>query len=161
LSSRAGFGRGICFSEFFRPLVTSLALAVSLLFALSAQAADKSVTWKPISEALLRIDDQPVKNWNVYEESKKADPLLLQTGKRFLLIEVHDRKVFELAPAQIDHKGEDLLWDSANRPSQPLAASDWIVKDVGFAYRISFRLTAEKHDLDLQLPHPMDLRYLY
>ena len=70
------------------------------------------------------------------------------------------REVFELAPAKIERKGVELLWDAASLPSEPLASSDWVIKDVGFAYRIGMRLVAENRLLDLQLPHPMDLRYL-
>jgi hypothetical protein len=135
-------------------------ISAALLFAGPAFAGDKPVSWKPIQQALLRVDDQPVKNWNVYQESKKGDPLLLQMGNRFLLIQVHERKIFELAPAKIEHKGAELLWDPAGRPAEPLATSDWIIRDIGFAYRIGARLVAENRAIDLQLPHPMDLRYL-
>jgi hypothetical protein len=153
LSSRGRISaRGICFF-----------LLVPALFAGSPSSAgdkDKPVAWKPLQQALLRVDDQPVKNWNVYQESKKADPLLLEMNNRFLLIHIHDRKIFELAPAKIQRRGADLLWDPSARPAEPLAASDWVIRDVGFAYRISVRLAAENHVLDLQLPHPMNLRYL-
>ena len=47
----------------------------------AARAGDKEVEWKPIEQALLRVDDQPVKNWNVYEESKKGDPLVAGHGQ--------------------------------------------------------------------------------
>jgi hypothetical protein len=132
------------------------------LFAAPAYAADKDkpVTWKPITQALLRVNDQPVKNWNVYEQNKKGDPLLLAMGDRYLLIQVHERKIFEIAPAKIDHKGAELLWDPATLPAEPLATSEWLIKDVGFAYRLGVRLVAENRVVDLQLPHPMDLRYL-
>ena len=139
------------------------ASAVTALVAASPALAadkDKPVSWKPITEALLRVDDQPVKNWNVYWESKKGDPLLLQIGDRFLLIQVRERKVFELASAKIERKGKELLWDPATLPAEPLASADWLIKDVGFAYRIDMRLVAENRVFDLQLPHPMDLRYL-
>ena len=135
-------------------------IATALLTVVSTHAADKPVTWKPIRQALLRVDDQPVKNWNVYQQNKKGDPLLLEMNNRFLLIQVHDRKVFELSPAKIERKSNELLWDPADLPAEPLATSDWVIKDVGFAYRIGARLVAEKRVLDLQLPHPMDLRYL-
>jgi hypothetical protein len=131
-----------------------------LLLAVPAFAADKPVAWKPIAQALLRVNDQPVKNWNVYQENKKGDPLLLEMGNRFLLIQVHERKIFELAPSKIEHKGAELLWDPAALSPQPLASADWLIKDVGFAYRIGVRLVAENRVLDVQLPHPMDLRYL-
>jgi hypothetical protein len=132
------------------------------LLAAPAFAADKDkpVTWKPITQALLRVNDQPVKNWNVYEQNKKGDPLLLAMGDRYLLIQVHERKVFEIAPAKIEHKGAELLWDSATLPAEPLATTEWLIKDVGFAYRLGVRLVAENRVVDLQLPHPMDLRYL-
>lgn len=139
-----------------------MALAVLALVPLAgrARAGDKAVAWKPIDQALLRVDDRPVKDWNLYEESKKGDPLLLAMNNRFLLIEIHDHKVFELAPAKVEHKGSDLLWDPAERPAEPLASTDWLIKDVGLAYRFAFRLEAEKHAFDVQLPHPMDLRYI-
>ena len=155
LSSRAHIWRGICFS-----LVFVVLLSLGVFAAAPACAADKPVTWKPITQALLRVNDQPVKNWNVYEENKKGDPLLLQMGDRFLLIQVHERKIFELPSAKIEHKGTELLWDPAALPAEPLATAEWLIKDVGFAYRLGVRLVAENRVLDLQLPHPMDLRYL-
>src|SRR5690242_21608340 len=149
--------QGFCFSVMFW-----LFFAGTLVTAGTAFAADKDkpVTWKPMKEALLRVDDQPVKNWNVYQQNKKGDPLLLEMTNRFLLIHIHDRKIFELPPTKIQHKGADLLWDPSARPADPLPASDWVIRDVGFAYRISVRLAAENRLLDLQLPHPMNLRYL-
>lgn len=137
-----------------------LAVILALPLAVPARAKDKAVAWKPIDQVLLRVDDQPVKNWNLYQQGKKSDPLLLAMGNRFLLIEIHDHEIFELAPDKVEHKGTDLLWDPAERPAEPLATSDWIIRDVGLAYRVAFRLEAEKHDYDVQLPHPIDLRYI-
>lgn len=156
-SSPTRIWRGICFS-----LVFIVPCAGALLSAAPAFAADKDkpVTWKPITQALLRVNDQPVKNWNVFEQNKKGDPLLLQMGDRYLLIQVHERKIFELPSAKIEHKGTELLWDPAALPAEPLATAEWLIKDVGFAYRVSTKLVAENRVLDLQLPHPMDLRYL-
>ena len=140
--------------------VVFLAAAFLSFAAPPAPAADKPVAWKPIQQALLRIDDQPIKDWNIYQETKKGDPLLLAMGNRFLLIEIHNRKIYELPPAKVGHKGADLLWDPAGRPADALAVLDWMIKDVGFAYRIGFRLQAENRVVDLQLPHPIDMRYL-
>jgi hypothetical protein len=154
-------------SRFFRFKKSALGLfsAAFCLILICGNAAftadkDKTVTWKPITQALLRVDGQALKNWNVYQESKKADPLLLEIGNRFLLIQVRERKVFELPAAKIEHKGAELRWDPAALPAEPLASADWLIKDVGFAYRISMRLLPENRVFDLQLPHPMDLRYL-
>lgn len=111
--------------------------------------------------ALLRVDDRPVKDWNVYQVGKKTDPLLLQMNGRFLLIEVRSKRIFEIDPAKIAHKGDDLLFDPNDHPAQPLDTSNWVVRDVGLAYRFSAKLTAEKHILDLQIPHPLDVRGIY
>ncbi len=148
-------GPGICF------LLIPL-LAGGLLYPVIGFSADKekAVTWKPIKEALLRVNDQAVKNWNVYDQNRKGDPLLLEIGNRLLLIQVHERKVFELSVANVEHKGTELVWDPPALPAEPLPSSDWLIKDVGFAYRIDFQLVSEKRLVDLQLPHPMDLRYL-
>ena len=150
-----GRARGICF------LLIPL-LAGGLLYPAIGFPADKekAVTWKPIKEALLRVNDQAVKNWNVYDQNKKGDPLLLEMGNRLLLIQVHERKVFELPAANVEHKGAELVWDPPALPAEPLPTSNWLIKDVGFAYRIDFQLVSEKRLVDLQLPHPMDLRYL-
>jgi len=139
--------------------LSAIVLALVPVAALAC-AAEKPVAWKPIDQALLRVDDQPVKNWNVYQEGKKSDPLLLAMGNRFLLVEIRDHKIFELAPAKVEHKGPDLMWDPAERPAEALASADWVIRDVGLAYRVAFRLEEEKHAFDLQLPHPMDLRYI-
>ena len=157
--------RGARFSPGLKKRLSASAMLPAIFFALvplaaAVRAADKPVAWKPVEQALLRMDDQPVKSWNIYQEGKKSDPLLLAIGNRFLLIEIRDHKVFELVPAKVEQKGADLMWDPAERPAEPLASTEWVIRDVGLAYRVAFRLEAEKHAFDLQLPHPMDLRYI-
>jgi hypothetical protein len=120
-------------------------------------AKGKPAVWKPIKEALLRVNDSPVKEWNVYETGKKRDPLLIQLDNRFLLLAIHDHQLFEIDPAGIEHKGEDLSWDPADRPAQPMRASDWSDGDVGSALRIEVRIRGEDRLLVLDLPHPPDI----
>ena len=127
----------------------------------AAFAADKAVLWKISDQALLRVDDHPVKgDWNIYQAGKKANPLLLQMGTRFLLVDGRERQIFEIDPAKIAHRGAELSWDPADHPAKALETSDWIVRDVGLAYKISARLVTENHLMDLQIPHPLDIRPL-
>jgi hypothetical protein len=123
----------------------------------SAFAKDKPLSWKPVEDALLRVNDAPPKEWGIYRTGKKNEPLLLQTGSRFLFIDVHDRRVFELDPAKIERKAGELLWSLADRPAKPLATSDWVVDDIGAAFVIRVKLSAENALLDLQFPHPPDI----
>jgi hypothetical protein len=137
----------------------SILAAVGAFCALGggADAKGKPAVWKAITEALLRVNDAPVKEWNVYATGKKRDPLLLQMDNRFLLIAVHDHQLFEINPSGIEHKGEDLAWDLADRPTQPIRTSDWGDNDVGTAFRIEVRIRAEDRLLVLELPHPPDV----
>jgi hypothetical protein len=120
-------------------------------------AKDKPVSWKEIGDALLRMNDAPVKDWAVFQTAKKRDPLLVQINKRFLLIKIHDREIYEVDPAQVQHKADELLWDPNNHPAQPLTISDWDASDNEAVFRIRAKLSAEEHLLDIELPHQLDL----
>jgi len=131
-----------------------------LVFAISAPAAEK-ITWKQVDGALLRIDDRAPKQWSLYHAGKKFDPLLLQLGSRVLAIYVRSQAVYEISPAQVEHKGEDLLWRETDKPEKPLATSDWTTRDVGSATRIRMKLADEGRMVDIQIPQMPDLRGLY
>jgi hypothetical protein len=122
-----------------------------------ALAKDKPLSWKPIQDALLRVNDAPPKEWAAYRTGKKNDPLLLQIGSRFLLIQSRSHQIFELDPSKIERKPGELLWSLNDRPAKPLAASDWVVDDIGAAFVIKVKLAAENALVDLQLPHPPDV----
>jgi hypothetical protein len=120
-------------------------------------AKSKPVSWKAIDDALLRVNDVAVKDWGVYQAGRKTDPLLLQMGNRFLLIEIHDRRLFELDSSKIERKSDELLWDPSDRPAKPLVTSDWVVTDIGGAFQIGAKIVSEGRVLDLQLPHPANV----
>src|SRR5258708_17599161 len=105
----------------------SLIAAIGVVFALCglSPAKGKPATWTVIKDALFRVNDAPVKDWNVYQSGKKTDPLLLQLGNRFLLIEVHDHKLFEVDPSRIEHKSDEIIWDPSDRPAQASPTSGW------------------------------------
>ena len=136
-----------------------LLAATGALFASSGGtfAKDKPVSWKVIDDALFRVNDAPVKEWGLYQTGKKRDPLLLQMNNRFLLIKIHDRQLFEVDPAKVQRKSEELLWDSSDHPAQPLATSDWDASDTEAVYRIRARITTEDRLLDIEIPHLLDL----
>jgi len=122
-----------------------------------AGAKDKPLSWKPIDEALLRVNDAPPKEWEVYRTGKKNDPLILQLGNRFLLVESHDHRIFDLDPAKVERKKDEILWSLSDRPAEALATSDWVVDDLGAAFAIQVKLEKENASFDLQLPHPPDV----
>jgi len=122
-----------------------------------AFAKDKPVSWKLIDDALFRVNDAPVKDWGVYQAGKKRDPLLVQMDKRFLLVKIHERQIFEVDPAKIQHKPDELLWDPSDHPAQALATSEWDASDTEAVFLIRSKLNAEDRLLDIELPHMLDL----
>jgi len=145
-AAMCGFGTGA-----FGPSASGFDLSTS------AFGKDKPLSWKPIEDALLRVNDSPPKEWSAYRTGKKNEPLVLQMGNRFLFIQSHEHQVFELDPAKIEHKTEELLWSPNDRPAKPLATSDWNVDDIGAAFVIKVKLDAENAVVDLQLPHPPEV----
>jgi len=123
-------------------------------------AADHS-TWKPIENALLKIDEKPVKLWTAYrlEKDKIAKRLLLQLGSRYLLIDTEGREVLEFRPESFEHHGKDLRAGHATPPGKALATSDWILREAGMVRIIHVRLADEGRVIEIQLPSLPDLRY--
>ena len=122
-----------------------------------ARAAEK-VTWKPLSEAMLRIDDRAPKQWNLYNTGKKYDPLLLQLGTRHLVIYVRDQAIYEVSPAKFERKGDNLLWKQSDKPAKPLPTSDWSTHEIGYAWRVRVTLADEGRVIDIQIPESVDFR---
>jgi hypothetical protein len=138
----------------FRIALFACAVALIALFARVLPAADK-IEWKPVAAALLRVDDRPPATWDLYTADKKNDRLLIQLGGRYLFVDTNRRRVYELDPAKLDHKGDSIMWLESDRPDAPLAESAWITRDVGEAYRIHFRLDTEGRVFDIDIPHPV------
>jgi hypothetical protein len=130
----------------------SLALIGAVCCNASLAAKQKPLTWTLVEQALLHTDDPLLRDWSVYEAGKKSDALLVQIEKRFLLVDVHNRQIFELDPSKMDRKGGKILWSPEDRPAKPLATSGWDVTDRGGTYEIAVKLGTENAALDLQLP---------
>lgn len=141
----------------FNKLVWLAALGALCVSGGGTFAKNKPAAWKDIDDALLRVNDAPVKDWGVYQTGKKRDPLLVKLDNRFLLIRVHDRELFEVDPAKVQRKSDELLWDPSDHPPQPLAISDWEANDTEAVFRIRVKISAEDRLLDIELPHQLDL----
>jgi hypothetical protein len=133
------------------------AAGIACISAAGTFAKDKPIPWKGIDDALLRVNEAPVKDWGVYQTGKKRDPLLIQMDNRFFLIKVHDHQLFEVDPGKVQRKSDQLLWDPADHPAQPLETSDWDASDTEAVFRIRAKINTEDRLLDIELPHPLDL----
>jgi hypothetical protein len=135
-----------------------LATIVTIIaFGRGASAKGKPVSWKGIDDALLRVNDNPVKVWGVFQAGNKRDPLVLQMGNRFLLIRIHDKQIFEIDPSKVQVKTDEILWDPTDHPTDPLATSDWEAVDGEAVFRIKAKIIKDDGLLDIELPHQLDL----
>ncbi len=137
----------------------TLFLVVAL--ATCATLAAERVVWKPVGRAVLKVDDRPARIWNVYYAEKKDHLLLVQLGRRFLLLDYRAKEIYELDPAKLERKQKELVWQEADKPAKPLATSDWSVRDTGPLRRVRATLSEEGRVLEVQVPTKPDLRTLY
>jgi hypothetical protein len=128
-----------------------LVALVCLASGLGGRAADKLV-WKQMDEAILRIDDQPPKDWNIYRANKKGDVLLLKLGTRFLLLDTRKQEVREIDPASVTQNKNTLTNAGGEKDGKSVPSSAWSVRDIGAARRILFKLDSENHSFTIELP---------
>jgi hypothetical protein len=159
-SERQGFCRGgACLRplRLFSPFLL-FAAAFLLLASSPALRASDRVEWKPYDQAIVRVDEHPPADWNLYRVGKKDNRMLLQLGARFLLILVDRHEVYELDPKKLERKGNSIFWREEDRPAKPVPSSLWSYRDIGLAWRIEFHLDPEGRAFSIELPHPPDVR---
>ena len=136
---------------------------ITLIVARSAgttPASDK-IVWKPIPQVVLRVDDSPPKVWNLYRTGKKADPLLLQLGTRFLVLYIHNEEAYELKP-EVGSNIKARTCCGAKRTDLK-TDSDFRLEYTGrwLRGRIRVKLAAEGRLLEIEIPQLPDLRGIY
>lgn len=135
-------------------------LLLALIQIVPALAAGE-IVWKPLEQAVLKIDEKAARIWNVYRAEKRDHLLLVQLGRRFLLLDIREHEIYELDPDKLERKDKELLWHEADKPSKPLPTADWLVRGAGRTQRIRAKLTVEGRVLEVQVPVRPDLRSLY
>lgn len=125
-------------------------------------AADK-IAFKRLPLAILKIDDKQVKLWEVYQAEKRGHLVLVQLGRRYLLLETKEKEVFEIDPSAMERKpkGDDLVWVRSSETETKLASEVWSMRSVGPAIAIKVRLSAEGRVLELQLPRMLNSGWFY
>jgi hypothetical protein len=140
----------------------SLTAALAFLSISAAPARAKSsgtITWKYVDNAILRITGRkPPKQWSVYQDRKKKERVLVQMDSRFLILDAKTKEVFEITAQQFQPRGKTFESPDPAANQHALPSTDWDMRDVGPAERIEVRLSDENVLLDVELPHPLNLR---
>jgi hypothetical protein len=142
-------------------LAALTAAAVTIAPFAQARMSDK-IIWKPIAEAILKITGRkPPKAWNVYQDDKDKNRVLVQMDDRCLVVDAKIKQVYEIAPTELQTHGKRLESPNPEGTENALLSTDWDMRDIGPAERIQLRLTKENIFLDVELPHPLDLRTVH
>ncbi len=128
-----------------------------------ATAQTERFHWKPVNLAQVKLDDKTPLAFNVYRPDKKKDShfVLVLLGRRYIELDIKAKLAYNVPFTDIQKKGPDIESDNFAAPSRLLATSDWSVRDVGPAELIKLTLGDYGRVLEVELPHPPDLRAFY
>ena len=114
--------------------------------------------WKPVTAAQLKMDDRPVRLWNIYQPEKKPELILVQIGLRYLLVDIELKEVIELAPENFQRKDRDLHGPLPADGTKPMDTDEWMIRPAGIILRVKVKLSKEGRVLEVQLPYRPELR---
>ena len=135
------------------------ALALTLWLGSATRARDPdSLIWKPVEGVQLKLADRPLKIWNVYQAEKKKNLILVLLSRRYLMMDLKARTVYEVDLTTLTHSGDDLHSDDPAVSGKLIPTSEWYSRDVGPAQMIRVKLGDYGAVLEVALPHMEDLR---
>ena len=139
-----------------------------LLFAASgsklfAATEAESIAFKRQATAILKMDGKPVKFWEVYVAKKRGHLVLVQLGRRYLLLDTKEKDVLEIEAGAIRQKskGNEVEWARSPQSEKNIESEEWSIRNVGPAVAIKVRLRAEGRVLEIQLPRVPDSGWIF
>src|ERR1700684_4633860 len=141
----------------FSRMTTAFALALALGTATVARDPE-TLVWKPVDGVQLKLADRPLKIWNVYQAEKKKNLILVLLSRRYLMLDLKARTVYEVDPTTLTHAGDDLHSDDHTVSGKLIPSSEWYSRDVGPAQMIRVKLGDYGAVMEVALPHKPDLR---
>lgn len=122
------------------------------------------IHWKQVDESEVKLDGKPPIGSNVYlpdKKSKKKDLVLILLGHRYLMLDTKSRFVYAVFLTDITKQGADIETADLAEPSRIIPSTDWTSHNVGPEQLIKLTLEDYGRVLEVELPHPVDLRALY
>ena len=132
-----------------------LLVLVLLAGAAGAPARGKKLVWKPVSQVLLKENNRPVKNWNVYWPDKNHNLVLVQLEGNWFLFNLKQKRVYRAERSEFQTRGEALIGPIPGSHAQIVKTESWNSHDVGPAQQIVVRFAATGDELAIELPHPL------
>src|SRR6266478_4788312 len=145
--------------RFHRLISAAGILLLGLSLSIGLHAGEKTL-WKPVAFAIVKFNGEAPKSFNMYHTEKKG-LLLVHLWKRYLLLNMKEQEVYELDPQTVKPHGEEVEWSDSDTLDQPLEISEWKERNFGRLLRVSFRLSNDRHILELQIPLKPDGKRAY
>jgi len=121
------------------------------------------IHWVPVQAGQVKIDGKiPLKS-GAYLPAKKEQKhdfgiVLILLGHRYIALDTKAHVAYYILPTELEAKGEDFESDDFAKADRVIPSSDWSFRDVGPAELIQFTLQDYGAALEVELPHPADLR---
>jgi hypothetical protein len=145
-----------------RSLLVWLALSLATA-ALANSGGSGRYLWKSIPAAQIKIDDKTPLAWNIFQtgQKKEGNLVLVLLGRRYIALDIKAKMAYTVLPADVQPRGAELESGDLFVQAKILPTENWSLRDVGMAELIKLKLNDYGTTLQIQLPHPPDLRGLY
>jgi hypothetical protein len=138
------------------------ALFVLVIAPLAARAGDSDIHWQSVTQAQVKVDQTTPLTWGVYQAAGKKDKpdkklsnlVLVLIGRRYLLIDLKKKQVYEVPLKQLHRQGDEIDTGDLLATSQTVPTSDWVWRNVGPAELYQIRMEDYGRLLQVTLPHP-------
>jgi hypothetical protein len=128
-----------------------------------AAGGTERIRWKTVAVAQVKLENKTPLTFNVYQPEKKKDSrfVLVLLGRRYIELDIKAKLAYNVLLTDLQKNGNDLESDNFAVPARLLATTDWSVRDVGPAEQIKLTLGDYGRLLQVDLPHPPDMRAFY
>jgi hypothetical protein len=138
-------------------ILASAALVAALVLAAgsAALARGKNLTWKPVDQALLKLNNHAVKNWDVLQAAKNHDLVLVQVERDWYIFNLKEKRAYEAERGDFKTSGQNLIGPEPDKHTPVVKTNGWDSHDVGPAQQITIHFAESGDVLAIELPHPL------
>jgi hypothetical protein len=136
--------------------VSAVLVAVLLLAAAApAGARDKKLIWKPVNQALLKLNNHPVKTWDILQPDKDKNLVLVQVISAWYVLNLKEKRAYKVERKDFETQGENLVGPAPDKHAQAVKTNGWDSHDIGPAQQITIKFADNGDVLAIELPHPL------
>ncbi len=140
-----------------RHVLTAAAIMAGLILAEGprAEARGKNQTWKPVMQALLKLNNHAVKKWNVLQADKDHNLLLVQVNRDWYAFNLKKKRLYRVD--RRDYKAHDgnMVGPEPDKRTPEVRTAGWDSHDIGPAQQVTVQLAESGNVITIELPHPL------